>query len=847
MRKFFQKFKRDCKGAVTVLVTLLLIPAILVSGTGVDLARVYAAKSIVQDANQMGANAALASYDALLKDLYGLFAIMSNDPEFADMADAYIKSTIFGNDPDKSLGTFQLFYGSNLQCGDVTPAAGQNLKNPEVLRRQIEEYSKFRAPVIIMEELVEKLKAFSQVKADSEIIKEKMDIEDDLDDLEKIYKQIYEKIQSIELCKNAENTVFLEINRYIDDIQYQFEEMYDTRDSYEAVIDDDEQSADYLEKYNEHIKNIKALVNGGTVREGYQIGGLDESGEYHNGYWIGSEDVKGLVPRIEGLKTALEAYQRDLDELITLCKKADKKKETLKTKLDALETKLNSGDCSDAMKEGVKPTLEEYRKLIGYNLTSMAQAMKNQDGSQIASTLSLLDEIGYGDPSTGNSDVTRFISLPTLGSLSPNGSYYIGVRLNNARDYLYEITSITPKKYDVPGTFKLFKECGTENAAFYSVLESMYQSNGDATAKKESITKNLEKAMGQIQHYFNGLLEFEPEGAWNYENGSDTSDSDNQTNFGSDGDWGASGQGKEEVKKALDSNLVTRLGDALDDAANKILLLTYDAEMFSCYSTNKHSEETGEVSMSGIPFGLDVNYYYQSELEYLYNGNLKDAKANLKTVTGMIFLVRFVMDYTVSFTVSDVTNTVNAVKSALAFLGPFAFGLGELTRVVMALGEAVMDTSRLKNGDHVAFLKNSDTWRFSISGITGTLQTLSFPGENSNQNDDDNAGLNYKDYMRLFLLLVEGDTLAQRTANLIELNVTNKQENIGSNADRNARQSAMANAEKVDLSNAITGFSLTTTVDLNMLFLSMPFAQKGVNGVVPPGTLEISATDYRGY
>lgn len=847
MRKFFQKFKRDCKGAVTVFVTLLLVPAILVSGTGVDLARIYAAKSVVQDANQMGGNAVLASYDALLKDLYGLFAIMSSDPEFADMADAYIKATIFGHDPDKELGTFQLFYGSNLQYGDVTPAASQNLENPEVLRRQIEEYSKFRAPVIIMEEIVEKLESFSQVKDDAEVIKDKMEIEEGLEDLEDLYRQIYEKIQDIELCKEAERVSFNKINDCIDKIEIEFNEMYDTRDSYEQVVDDDEQAADYLAKYNGHIKNIKALVNGGTVLEGYQLGGLDESGVYHAGYWVGSENVKGLKRVIDGLKTALEAYQRDLDELVTLCEKADKKKAALKTKLDTLEEKLESGNCSDAMKEGVKPTLTEYRKLLGYNLLSMAQAMKNQDGVQITQTIALLEDIVYGDPSTGNSDAMRAASLSELGTLSTDGKFYIEVRLQNQRDYLDEITSITPKKYEIPGTFKLFKECGTENEEFYSVLENMYQNSGNAKEKKKSIIKNLEKAMGQIQHYFTGLLEFEPEGAWRYENGSDTSDSDNRTGFGSDGDWSASGEGKKQVKNALNSDLVTRLDDALDDAANKILLLTYDSEMFSCYSTNKRSEEDTEVSMSGIPLGIDVNYYYQSELEYLYNGNLKDTKENLKTVTGMIFLVRFVLDYVVSFTVPDVTKTVNTVVSALAVLGPFAFAAGELTRMVMALGEAVMDTSRLKNGDYVSFVKNGNTWRFSISGITGTLQTLSFSGKNSNQNDDDTAGFGYKDYMRLFLLLVDGDTMAQRTANLIELNVTNKQENIGANTDRNARQSAMANADKVDLSNAITGFSLTTTVDLNMLFLSMPFAQEGVNGVVPPGTLEITATDYRGY
>lgn len=84
MRKLFH----NCKGAVTVMVTLLLIPSILVSGTGVDLARIYTAKSVVQDANQLAANSVLAGYEALLQDLYGLFGVMTEgsvDP------DAYIK------------------------------------------------------------------------------------------------------------------------------------------------------------------------------------------------------------------------------------------------------------------------------------------------------------------------------------------------------------------------------------------------------------------------------------------------------------------------------------------------------------------------------------------------------------------------------------------------------------------------------------------------------------------------------------------------------------------------------------------------------------------------------------
>ena len=75
------------------------------------------------------------------------------------------------------------------------------------------------------------------------------------------------------------------------------------------------------------------------------------------------------------------------------------------------------------------------------------------------------------------------------------------------------------------------------------------------------------------------------------------------------------------------------------DAADKLLLLTYDTEMFSCYATNsgETEDEPLEENMNGIPLSVDVNYYFQSELEYLYNGDLTDARNNLKAVTSMIF------------------------------------------------------------------------------------------------------------------------------------------------------------------------------------------------------------------
>lgn len=125
--------------------------------------------------------------------------------------------------------------------------------------------------------------------------------------------------------------------------------------------------------------------------------------------------------------------------------------------------------------------------------------------------------------------------------------------------------------------------------------------------------------------------------------------------------------------------------------------------------------------MAGIPMGPEVNYYYHSELEYLYNGNLADAHANLRSVAGMILLVRFIFNYVASFTVESVRTTVDSIRTALAGTGPFAVLVSELARMGLAIGESAMDVERLRQGERVALFKNNDTWKFSIRGLANSI------------------------------------------------------------------------------------------------------------------------------
>jgi hypothetical protein len=106
--------------------------------------------------------------------------------------------------------------------------------------------------------------------------------------------------------------------------------------------------------------------------------------------------------------------------------------------------------------------------------------------------------------------------------------------------------------------------------------------------------------------------------------------------------------------------------------------------------------------------------------------------------------------------------------------------------------------------------------------------------------------VSYTDHCFVFMFMCSPDTLANRTADLISLNLSNFTQNAGRTVD-NYTDMPLDTGDMYDLSKARTAFGVKTDYELNLMFLSMPFARAGVNGVTPPGTLDMSQTDYRGY
>ncbi len=172
--------KNGSRGAISVFLAMILVPCIVVSSLFVDLSRVHLSKTTAESSADLALNALLTNYDADLKDWYGMVASCQNIEDFYEvsanyflralksqgMSDAEIilLSDYYANATNDDTIYDLLKVDCNTQTGSMISAVdGANLSNAALLKEQIIEFMKYRAPIEITTNLVERFKSDSTV------------------------------------------------------------------------------------------------------------------------------------------------------------------------------------------------------------------------------------------------------------------------------------------------------------------------------------------------------------------------------------------------------------------------------------------------------------------------------------------------------------------------------------------------------------------------------------------------------------------------------------------------------------------------------------------------------------
>ena len=173
------KVKRRIEGSVSVMMVIILLVTMVFSALIVDTSRINMARSMVSSAGDLAVNSALANYDTVLKDVYGLFAMSQalkedTSPEQASAilnaeireyfektlvsygviseaeAGDYVSQLMGGiNDLLSGTGNMEVsnFLDMEIASFVVNKVDASGLDNPEILRKQIVDYMKYRAPM----------------------------------------------------------------------------------------------------------------------------------------------------------------------------------------------------------------------------------------------------------------------------------------------------------------------------------------------------------------------------------------------------------------------------------------------------------------------------------------------------------------------------------------------------------------------------------------------------------------------------------------------------------------------------------------------------------------------------
>lgn len=302
----------------------------------------------------------------------------------------------------------------------------------------------------------------------------------------------------------------------------------------------------------------------------------------------------------------------------------------------------------------------------------------------------------------------------------------------------------------------------------------------------------------------------------------------------------------------------------------KLLMMDYDWNFFTDATYGKHPDDNGKnklrgKSLKGEELTEKTNYLLRrlednslagAELEYIYWGN-RDAQKNIKAVRNQIMVIRAVENFASTYTIKEINEAINAIRSALSGIPIAALIVPPLIRAAVAMAETYFDLQALYEGKSIALYK-SKLSHLTILNDPETKKILDemFTSEEDKQSplakkgggDDSDKPIefNYSQFVILVtMLFCDTSTIIQRTQDLVELNINHR---LGVK---------MASDESDDLkfrlSKASVAVKSTCKIDkMNLLILGGVFNNESVDGYISEDKLDVledgfSYTVYRSY
>ena len=684
-----KKVKKTWRGAISVFLCIILLSNAAMIGVLVDGARYRMARAEAELALDSAATSVLSYYNAMLYDLYGLFATDSMDEkQVTDLLTDYTKKSL-GIIPVDTSAVQDLnkavvdavtgvtgggeenrtvFNGYEFDIKLTQGTSGRvSLANTDAVEAQIIEHMKYRAPIEMLNStggFLEKVKGLFAIVDRMEGALEKA--KDD-------------KNSDKEALANDTAALLREISDFNNDVML-FTNVPDLM-SFNLPLNagslPDKDPWEYVQKFDKDMDDAWAA--------------LDEEDR---------DDESALRPTYENcLDTLLRTYDRIVNNANELHQRAN----DIRDKVEKLNDRYNTYIAGLQAKVDAEPDNQNIKTLylpeIELAKSSCGEVLKNMDlvlmGRQYTSNI-------YDSRGEYRSNFTLLGSMTIDHRFNGGGSPYMETILKGE-----EISNPA-----WTGCRKLMTEL-SQNLHALNVFARDFEEAMTPQIKTEKSSGS--EAKEDSEPDTDGLRPFKVDDLKVPRE--ETSSEDWFPNMDSDVD--------DNIDSILEGglNLIKKIGEVLENARDSLYINEYAIAYFPNYVQHYNASSKKIATDASNTYLLDSksDSYYpafnttQAELEYIVTGHT-NAAACVADISARLLAIRLALNTAAIFTDSAKISQANTLAAAIS--GPFAPLVATALLIAWALAESVIDvTSLLDGAEDVQLFKQGKGWTLSVEGV----------------------------------------------------------------------------------------------------------------------------------
>jgi len=792
---------------IVVFLSIIFIGVLFFSGILVDGARIISGKMNVTRAVEDACVSSLALYNSQLKNDYGIFALsVNNREELKETVEAYLNKNLNTAERKEKQEYLIDLYDFKIEKLSVTPIF--NLTNNSIVKEQILEHMKYRAPKELGENILKKFNMIKDVGEIALLYEKKTEIEKELDEVDSIQRKLKRNISGT-LGDGAFEADYIE--------KFNLDGVRDNLiDTYTELIADLSDSILDIKLQGEYLRQLKEALSGIKFGED-ELNNSNKKVDSEVDY-----DESGSLQMT--LQKAKKEYLHSLDQLLNI-----------KTNIASVFQKLSNTYTNNLIHVN-ENTITNIEKLMESckKLSSNISELSKDANLRLNERKNENELQNKEDSITGEFKHVFLEDLNNLKNLIPDyekGNNMINTLKSNilvlnssleALNYVqYKVESEDVADINIYGIKETLSKVNEQyktiefNYLLPVKIENIEDPRKDMGAKVKEVLVNLVAKGLNIQLKdidFNELPSRQKVDETNF----DDADAERpQQSLNDPGYYGNLDSIGDDIdltnpkgsfpNKALNfiSNIGKAIGNNMLDMRDDIYISQYIIDNFSSrvdktatgsnevYEVRKERNEREEKEEKH-------NVSFQAEVEYILHGSELE-QVNVTKAMGQVTLIRFGINTLQIY--MDAAKKKEAYSLATAIAGWWTGGAGipiiaNLILCSWGMIEGINDLKLLIQGESVPIFKKSNT-KFS-----------------------------YHDYLLLFLMQKDSNTKIDRIQDLIELNI------------RKSRDS-------FKMGNTCSAIRVEAEISMRYLFVTQSFMPTRLK--TPDGRHKINVLLYEGY